>query len=243
MNKLLKALKKIKRRFTGHRSYRKFIVLTRSRTGSNLLISLLNAHQNIEAHGEIFARLHHKTSMEIWNNTFGIKRKWIKRVGFKIFYYHPLDSDDSIVWDQLLKDKSIKVIHLQRENLLRVHLSRLIAGKTDVWTNSGKEKTTSSKNVEVSIDEMFDDFKQTQFLIEKAASDFRSHEFVDIRYETLAANKQAEMTKLFKFLDLPNEKVSSDLKKQNPEKLEDLIINYQEVREALENTEYEHFLD
>ena len=243
MSNFLKALKKLKHRLTGHTSYDKFIVLTRSRTGSNLLISLLNAHQNIEAHGEIFARLQNKTTAEIWTSTFGIKKKNIRYVGFKIFYYHPLNSEDTTVWTNLLNDKKIKIIHLQRENLLRVHLSRLIAGKTDVWTNSGKDKVAASKKVKVDIDEMFEDFKQTQFFIEKAKSDFNTHPMTDVRYESLASDKQEVMTKVFQFLNLPNEIVSSDLKKQNPEKLEDLIVNHSEVINALTNTEYRHFLD
>mgnify|MGYP006437466411 CR=1 FL=1 len=40
-----------------HENFTKFIVLSRSRTGSNLLISMLNSHPNISAEGEKFSRL------------------------------------------------------------------------------------------------------------------------------------------------------------------------------------------
>lgn len=68
-------------------NYKKFIIITRSRTGSNLLISLLNNHPEIEAHGEIFRRLNGKTPKEIMANYFSQKPNRIKYVGFKIFYY------------------------------------------------------------------------------------------------------------------------------------------------------------
>jgi hypothetical protein len=38
----------------GHTNYVKFIVLSRSRVGSNLLRSLLNDHPAVEAFGEVF---------------------------------------------------------------------------------------------------------------------------------------------------------------------------------------------
>ena len=41
----------------GHEDYVPFIVLTRSRTGSNLLVSFLNGHPDIFCEGEIFARM------------------------------------------------------------------------------------------------------------------------------------------------------------------------------------------
>src|SRR3546814_732374 len=41
----------------GHTGFTKFIVLSRSRTGSNMLVSLLDSHPRVVAEGEIVARL------------------------------------------------------------------------------------------------------------------------------------------------------------------------------------------
>src|SRR3546814_8552873 len=41
----------------GHTGFTKFIVLSRSRTGSNMLVSLLDSHPRVAAEGEIVARL------------------------------------------------------------------------------------------------------------------------------------------------------------------------------------------
>lgn len=54
----------------GHYDYKRFIVLTRSRTGSSMLLSFLNSHPNIESHGEIVNRLHGKDYKEILRKTF-----------------------------------------------------------------------------------------------------------------------------------------------------------------------------
>ncbi|WP_280564143.1 hypothetical protein [Chromohalobacter sp. 48-RD10] len=75
----------------GDNRYRKFIVLTRSRTGSNLLVSLLNSHPNISADGEIFSKLNGRDYKRIISNAFSRQPRYIKAKGFKIFYYHPQD--------------------------------------------------------------------------------------------------------------------------------------------------------
>jgi len=93
----------------GNKKYNKFIVITRSRTGSNLFMSLLGSHPNIIARGELFRSLDGKSCKETWGNTFTNMPKHVKYFGFKIFYYHPLDSDDREIWELLKNDSKIKV--------------------------------------------------------------------------------------------------------------------------------------
>ena len=71
------------------RGIKPFFVLTRSRTGSNMLISFLNSHPNIKAHYEIFRTLEGKNYNDIFNETFSKYDEGTKAIGFKIFYYHP----------------------------------------------------------------------------------------------------------------------------------------------------------
>ena len=56
----------------------KFIVITRSRTGSNLLISLLNSHPSITAYKEVFGKLENRSTQKLWDDTFSIQNKKIK---------------------------------------------------------------------------------------------------------------------------------------------------------------------
>ncbi len=41
----------------GNTDYRRFMILSRTRTGSTMLLSLLNSHPNVYAEGEIFRAL------------------------------------------------------------------------------------------------------------------------------------------------------------------------------------------
>src|SRR5690606_26460474 len=115
---------------------RKFIVLSRSRTGSNLLISFLNSHPNIRARGEMFARLNGKNCKDVLARGFARQPFYVKATGFKIFYYHPMDDDSGHVWDVLAELDDLRIIHLKRRNILRTLISRKIADTQGVWKAS-----------------------------------------------------------------------------------------------------------
>jgi hypothetical protein len=89
--------------FNKNHKYQKFVIIARSRTGSNLLHSLLNSHPSIEANGELFHKTKESSCREIWDSIFVKKNRFLQHVGFKIFYYHPLKSADQEVWDFIKK--------------------------------------------------------------------------------------------------------------------------------------------
>ncbi len=229
----------------GHRQYKKFVVITRSRTGSYLLISLLKNHPNIVAEGEAFNFIAPKSCQTIWEKeVFTKKLSKVKYVGFKIFYYHPLDSDDKSVWDNLKSDKSIKIIHLRRENMLNTIVSRKIAGKTNIWKkqNSG-EIPVEERKVTLDPEECVEKFERTKKWETQTRQDFKDHPFFELTYEELTAHKQDTMNAIFSFLQLDSIPVESSLKKQNKETLRDLVTNYDEIEQGLKETPYAEFLN
>lgn len=237
------SLKRIRYNCLANYDYDKFVVITRSRTGSNFLISLLNSHKNIQAHGEVFARLHNKKAKEKWNLIFSKKFRPVKLVGFKIFYYHPFDNDDKDVWNYIKNDNRIKIIHLRRVNKLRTHISRLIAEKNDIWLSEGKDQMTlKDKKVKVNLDKCLEDFKKIENWENQVKLDFLHHPLIEITYESLVNKQQATMKHVFNFLGTRNLKVSSKLKKLNPGKLTDLVLNYDELFNELSNSEYSYML-
>lgn len=227
----------------GSKDYKKFIVITRSRTGSNLLISLLNSHLGIKAGGELFRRLENKSSTTLWNEIFSKKPKGIKYVGFKIFYYHPLDNDNKDVWDYIKKDKTIKLIHLTRKNMLRTVVSREIADKTDTWTNKhGKNIEINDKRVSLDIKKCFEEFEITKSHEKRVREEFKRDDFIELTYEDLVKNNQNSINDIFDFLELERKSVKSSYKKQNKESLQDLIINYDELNEAMSTSKWSYLM-
>lgn len=235
---------KMRNSIFGHKKYKKFIVITRSRTGSNLLISFLNSHPNIIAKGEVFRRIGDKPSIMVWNNFFSKKLKNVKYVGFKIFYYHPLDSQDKDVWNYIKNDKKIKLIHLTRENMLRTVVSREIADKTNTWTNKhGRKIETKDKRISLDVEKCFEEFETTKNHENGIRDKFKRTDFLELTYEDLVKNNQDSINKVFNFLQVENRLVKSSYKKQNKESLRELIINFDDLEKKLKKSKWSYLLD
>lgn len=120
----------------GSYDYKRFIVVTRSRTGSNLLISFLSSHPNVRAQWEIFNKLNGRSYKDILTSAFDKQPYYIRASGFKIFYYHPEDAQDREypdIWQSLRNMKDLKIIHLKRRNILRTLISRKIAEYDNIY--------------------------------------------------------------------------------------------------------------
>ncbi|WP_424494761.1 sulfotransferase domain-containing protein [Salinimicrobium sp. GXAS 041] len=248
LTRIKKSLKKILvtkgNEHFGNCNYGKFVVITRSRTGSNMLIKLISSHRSIQAYGELFNQTKDKNCEKIWTHTFSKRLNYVKFVGFKIFYDHPLGSDDKTVWDFIKSDRSIKIIHLKRENVIRSQLSLLIAHKTQTWgvTPTMKDTPIDQKKIAVNIEEFLKDIRKTKLWEKDTALIFSEHPYMEVMYKDIITDKDKTMEKIFKFLEVPDQKTTSDLRKQNPEEIRDLVYNYNELESALRNTEFYHLL-
>jgi len=227
-------------KFFTKRKYGKFVVITRSRTGSNLLISLLDSHEDIIAYGEKFQCLGDKTSSQIFNQIFPVQSN--KIIGFKIFYYHPLDSDDKSIWEQLKNDRSFKIIHLRRNNLLRVHISRLIAEKSGNWSSRSKN-SIDNKMLHIDIKKLLNDFTNTDNQIKRAQKFLKNRKIFEVAYENLINERENTINEILRFLEVSKVNLKSPYKKQNPEKIQDLVSNYNELYDKLINTEHSFMLE
>lgn len=219
----------------------KFVLISRARSGSNLLMTLLDSHPQIKMHGEVFKRVQGLNSIDIWNSVFSKKNKVI---GFKLFYYHPIDENDKKCWEYIHKDQSVRIIHLIRKNYLRTYVSRKIADKTNLWSSIDKNAINFEiKKVKIEIPDLLKSFKETDINIEQTNNFYSNHEKLIVFYEDLVEDRNSIMDKCFNFLNVKSISSHSDLKKQNPEKLDHLIVNYHEVYDALIDTKYEFMLE
>ena len=225
MKKIKSFLSEHSHHLLGNHGYNKFVIITSPRTGSNLLVSLLSSHKNINCYGEVFNHITNKNCKELWESTFKRKMPFIKSVGFKIFYEHPLSSEDKEVWNFIAKDKNIKIIHLVRDNVIRSQLSLLIAYRTNIWglTPKMKDIPLEKRKVNVEMESFIRSIKQIDKNKELTKKRFQEHSYYEISYEKLTSGIQSEMNQLFDYLNVSRKKVGSNLRKQNPENLYDLI--------------------
>lgn len=231
----------------GYRDHRRFIVLTRDRTGSNMLIQSLNAHSNIAADYEIFGKIYGEPETSILNRCFSKQPFYIQAKGFKIFYYHPQDAESSPIWELLAAMEDLHVIHLKRRNLLHAEVSSRVAYTTGVYgVRSEKEYSEYQKKlspVQFSHEDLLRLFRQNQKWESAGAEIFSGHQLIEVYYEDMSAQFDREYRRVLKFLGIKYRPPRTDFKKQRTKIMRDLVENYDDLKASFIGTEWESFFD
>lgn len=227
----------------GHRDFVKFIVLTRSRSGSSLLMSLLSSHPNVKTYGEYFRRLDGRSYQIMINQVFSPKSKKIKAVGFKIFYDQPYDEQNSELWDYLASLSDLKILHLKRNNFLRIFVSRKIAGITNEWFVQQNRNKKEDVILTINPQELYNSYNKYKNLQRQKISLFEEQEIMEIIYEEMILDINSYFYKITEFLNIPFIQPKSKRVKQNTRKLNDIIENYNELKNYFANSELAIFFD
>ena len=252
----------------------KFIILSNQRSGSTLLVFLLDSHFQIQCWSELFQKIdpnklnkshypkHYKISWvqfyessptrqflykfrksalvnkyldNIYTNT---RDKNIQAIGFKLIYSQ-LEAFPQV--KDYIKKNNIKVIHCIRRNSLKTIIS--------LETAKARRKFATREPLEtipitLKCDNLIDRLNKMSTLI-KNYSEIRSHtnSYYEIFYEDLISNKETESRKLLDFLGISDYRIlTTDLLKMNPDSIEDIVDNYEELKDTLQDSEYESFL-
>ncbi|MGI9235083.1 MAG: Stf0 family sulfotransferase [Woeseiaceae bacterium] len=250
----------------GNADFQKFIILGVSRSGSNLLRDLLNAHSQTITFGELFRNddslawdcpvndkfksqskkvvsLIQNDPIKLMENlVYGETAGHIKALGFKLFYYHAQGENLKPIWNYLRDNKDVKILHLKRTNYLKRYVSLVKAKDTNVWRDATGKKT---KNVTVSIDyeDCLNAFEQVKSWESEYATFFQDHECIDVIYENLASDSGPEMRRIQEFLNLAHEDVQPSIFRQSKRSLSETISNYSELKEKFSGTPWTVFFD
>lgn len=227
----------------GSSDYTKFVILTRARSGSNFLLSLLDSHPQVYVRGEVFKWLKNKSYKREWNCHFSKQPFFIKAAGVKIFYNHPEDIQCPQLWQDLVADTNIRIVHLIRGNTLRNFLSHKIALKNDVWylKKSNKKVKYDPDPITLDADELMQAHIRNKEDIANSETLFKDHSIHNIFYEDLVADRYGEYARVLEFLDLPPHKPTSDEKRTLVKPLRESIENYDELKKHFQGTDLEQF--
>ena len=231
----------------GHRDFVRFIVLARSRTGSNLVISSLNSHPQVRCDGEILNKLNGRRFEKVLSHTFGKQPSFIRARGFKIFYYHPQDDPTCRLWDTLESMRDLHVIHLKRTNILRTIISRKIAARKGAWTSLSEQRHKqvgkAQLKVTFTVQELREGFQQTRSWEENWDERFKHHAHLNISYEDITQRRAEQFQAMFSFLGVSPRETVSDLQRQNPQDMRSLVDNYDELKIAFADTKWARFFE
>jgi LPS sulfotransferase NodH len=248
----------------------KFIVLTTQRSGATFFIKCLSGHPQIQCrHETIFSQRNrfkffsfdspgsfyyqYRSSSLGRQLAHWFQRKHLihnclddylrtlpnnaKAIGFKVSYNQVEKYPAIAAW---IREHDVRIIHLVRNNLLKRFLSHQTSRARGLAHATQPVKPIK---IHVQIRKLGKDLTRRAWLIEKYRTMFADKPYLEISYESFVANRDADTRKVLQFLGIDEfMPLESDLVKLNPDSLEDIIENYEEVVRALQGTTFEKYL-
>jgi LPS sulfotransferase NodH len=165
-----------------------------------------------------------------------------RAVGFQLMYNQLRDYKYLKEW---IHANNVSLLHLTRENILKLYLSRLVARGTGRY-HSFQTEANNAPFQKIFVDpktvlpQLRNIFKQR----ERMSGMFASNSILEFSYEAFFSNYAEVSRNIFSFLGLENAIVKfPSLTKVNPELINDMIENYDEICWVLKGTQFEQFLD
>lgn len=243
------------------RDYTRFIILARARTGSTMLLTALDKHPQSICYGELFQKPGQMrwyarygrapapvTGEEAWSATesliFRTYPAAIKAVGFKLFYYHAREDGWQSLWRGLQADSGLHIIHVRRDNMLEMVVSRAFAERRQEWSHfhgeSGPE-TARKGQIELDYETCQQLFVETRDWQAETHAFFAAQPWLEISYEAMASDFVAESRRVQDFLGLEYADVTPATRKQARRTLPERVTNYEELKAAFAGSEWSRF--
>ena len=153
-----------------------------------------------------------------------------------------LDERFRTTWEFLRADQSLAVIHLQRRNMLHTLISLKQAYMTSRWW-SLKSGPQTTPPVHLDPEECCRYFEKLSGSAAEADAAFAEHPKINVIYEDLIEKQQATLQRIFAFLKVPYQSVTTRMKKQNPASPRETVANYEQLKSYFRNTRWDVFFE
>lgn len=229
----------------GEHVQERFAIVGNARTGSNYLLDGLKSSRSVRMYHEIFADHNREIGKDfdkVFATLFRKEKKGTRLVGFKLFYNHLTEPE----WDKFVAERSFKIIHLTRANRLRTVISTEIAFRTGQWTQSRKSESMPADARRVSLDPatLIQRIERIRVGELRTRQRFMDRPLLEVVYETMVSQPAVTFKQIGDFLGVHEiDPGQIGIRRQNPESLAQLLVNYDEVRQALMGTEYARYLE
>ena len=221
-----------------------FIILGHQRSGSQLLQDLLSASPQLRVEGEWLGG-HFRTKGEafepILNLIFGRPTHTHRHSGCRIFHDHLTESEHQAMAER----PGMRVIHLERRNLLRAMVSSAVAQHTGQWSIFPHDVAASLDERRVTLD-IAKTVRKLEYLssaLDTTRAFYAETPSIQVYYEDLVSDRGRELQRIGELLGVelrPGHETS--LEKQNPETMRELVSNIGELETALVGTPWELML-
>jgi len=227
-----------------------YVILFIERDGSTYMISLLTSHPQIQSVYERFAVMRQKGTngkeQIEWARQFfspPIITRY-RAVGFKTKLVDILDKDAFL---QLLREKNVRIIQMQRRNQVKAVVSRINAKRLHDVTGNWNLYNEKERLPAFEIDpDMFH-----QYLLERIQADEELTNFTEklnlptlkMVYEDLLVNRDRVLSRVFDFLGVDPFPVQGKTLKNTSDDLKEVILNFEQLRSKYSGTKFESMFD
>lgn len=224
----------------------KYILLFQGRTGSSYLMDALGRHSQIVAGGEILASYSNADSQLRRMADFYHKSEFqgCKACGFKTKLRDILDKNG---FRDLLLSEQIRVIYLERKNVIKTVVSKFNAFRLNnlkgVWNITDDNDRVMRESI--NIDE-FDKWLKGTVSYKEELERFVSNldlPVLFLYYEDLMLNESELFKKVFGFLDVESEDIKGRFIKYTDDDLKKSLVNFSELKAHYKGTAFEKMFD
>lgn len=225
---------------------KRFVIVTPGRSGSELLVDLLDSQPRIVCDREILNERRLAPERFVGGRAAKAGMGGAEAYGFKLFCghfgYQPMRQGDNLV--RRLHDQGYEVILLRRENRVAQALSAAIARQTR-WhrrqEDGGGFTPIAVDPVEVVVHAFL--FEESDAFLETVVADLPHLRFTYEDDLTEPAAQQATVDRICARLGLAAAPATSDLVRLTPRRLGDKVANFDEVARILRTTRFARWLD
>jgi LPS sulfotransferase NodH len=226
---------------------RRICIVTNGRTGSELLVDLLNGHPRMLCEGEILGTPRRDPFRFVRGRTIiARRRQHVDAYGFKINVHYLALANRRwtmpTLIEALVRD-GFGIVRLRRENLLRQAISTMRAGPTRTFHVTEAVRSVPLHVDPINVLSVMRQFESSDEFLDKLLAKV---ETVEVTYEDdiePEGRRDATLSRVFTLAGLePATVPRSALKQTTPRSLTDAVENHQEIRTFLTGTRYEQYL-
>lgn len=158
------------------------------------------------------------------------------------YSWEVLDKRFRAAWEHLQADRCLAVIHLKRRNMLHTLISLKKAFATRQWW-SLKDSPQTTSAIHLDPEECSRYFHKLDDFSTEAELAFKDHPKIDVVYEDMIDQREETLQRIFTFLKVSYEPVTTRMKKQNPAHPQETIENYDELKSYFRHTRWAVFFE
>ena len=228
----------------------RFVILAAPRSGSNMLCSMLNSHHSILCHHELYNPADIFYALQLRNSDFKLAtnrqqrdrqplsflaRVWHYNLSMPCVGFKMTHKQNPQIFDALLADASIKKIVLKRNNVVKVHVSKLLAEQNGIWEDYGLQKPAEHRQVAVNLLNLQKDITHNQTFYQEITTRLNQSKQSHIIVEYEKLTKQNTQNTILDFLKLQYQTLTTQSRKQNSTDLTKLVSNFSTLFEQCQD--------